>query len=242
MPPDTVGDVGPNHYVQNTNSSTTAITAIGIYNKTTGALVVPIFSMSTLFSSIGGPCAGSDDGDPITLYDSFADRWFISQFSIGTTPSHQCIAVSQTGDPTGAYYAYDFVMPNDKLNDYPHFGVWHDAYYMTDNQFTSAFEGGGVFAFDRAKMIAGDPTASYIYFDIFDIDPNAGGMLPSDADGFVPPPPGLPQLIMEWRADDFGDPIDALRFYEFIPDFAIPGNSTLTVRPDLALAAFDAQP
>lgn len=241
LPPDTVGDVGPNHYVQNTNSSTTAITAIGIYDKTLGTLLVPVFSMSTLFASIGGPCAGSDDGDPITLYDSFADRWFISQFSIGTTPSHQCIAISQTGDPTGAYYAYDFVMPNDKLNDYPHFGVWHDAYYMTDNQFTTGFEGGGVFAFDRAKMIAGDPTASYIYFDIFDIDPNAGGMLPSDADGFVPPPAALPQLIMEWRADDFGDPIDALRFYEFVPDFAVPANSTLTVQPDLALAGFDAR-
>ncbi len=49
LPPDTVGDVGPNHYVQNTNSSTTAITAIGIYDKNTGALLVPIFSMATLF-------------------------------------------------------------------------------------------------------------------------------------------------------------------------------------------------
>ena len=247
LPPDTVGDVGPNHYVQTTNSSTTAITAVGVFDKTTGALLAPVVSMATLFSSIGGACAANDDGDPIVHYDSFADRWLITQFVIGTEPTRQCIAISQTGDPLGAYYAYEFVMPTDgdgRLNDYPHFGVWSDAYYMTDNQFNSAgtaFEGGGIFAFDRNKMVAGDPTASYIYFDIFPIDPNAGGMLPSDADGVVPPPPGLNQLVMEYRADEFGDPLDALRIYEFVPNFVTPASSTLTVRPDLALAVFDAR-
>lgn len=247
LPPDTVGDVGPNHYVQSTNSSTTAITAVGVFDKATGALLAPVVSMATLFSSIGGACAANDDGDPIVHYDSFADRWLITQFVIGTEPTRQCIAISQTGNPLGAYFAYEFVMPTDgdgKLNDYPHFGVWHDAYYMTDNQFNSAgtaFEGAGIFAFDRNKMIAGDPTASYIYFDIFPIDPNAGGLLPSDADGLVPPPPTLPQLVMEYRADEFGDPLDALRIYEFIPNFGTPASSTLTVRPDLALAAFDAR-
>ncbi len=249
LPPDTVGDVGPNHYVQSTNSSTTAITAVGVFDKTTGALLAPAVSMATLFSSLGAgdPCAANDDGDPIVLYDSFADRWMISQFVIGTEPTRQCIAISQTGNPLGAYYAYDFVMPTDgdgKLNDYPHFGVWSDAYYMTDNQFNTAgtaFEGGGIFAFDRNKMVAGDPTASYIYFDIFPIDPNAGGLLPSDADGVVPPPPGLNQLVMEYRADEFGDPLDAIRIYEFVPNFVTPASSTLTVRPDVALAAFDAR-
>ena len=41
--------------------------------------------------------------------------------------NHQLIAISQTGDPTGAYYLYDFMMPNNKFNDYPKFGVWSDA-------------------------------------------------------------------------------------------------------------------
>ncbi|HXU46761.1 MAG TPA: hypothetical protein VN783_14635 [Thermoanaerobaculia bacterium] len=243
LPPDTVGAVGPNHYVQNTNSSTSAITAIGIYNKT-GTLLVPIFSMATLFTSLGAgnACAANDDGDPIVLYDSFADRWLISQFVTGTSPTRQCVAISQTGDPTGAYFAYEFVMPNAKLNDYPHFGVWHDAYYMTDNQFLgNAFAGGGIFAFDRAKMVAGDPTAAYVYFDVATIDPSAGGFLPTQADGVVPPPATLPQLVMEFRADEFGDPADALRFYEFVPNFVTPASSTLTVRPDLVLASFDAR-
>jgi hypothetical protein len=134
-------------------------------------------------------------------------------------------------------------MPN-KVNDYPHFGVWPDGYYMSDNQFSiggASFAGAGLLAFDRAKMLVGDPTAGYVYFDYFPIDPTAGGMLPSDVDGLAPPPPGTPDLFMEFRSVAFGDPLDALRIYEFHADFATPGNSTLTVRPDLAVAAFDAR-
>ena len=59
-------------------------------------------------------------------------------------------------------------MPNNKFNDYPHFSVWPDAYYMTDNQFNQAgpaFQQAGVFAFNRTKMLSGDPTASFVYFD-----------------------------------------------------------------------------
>src|ERR1044071_7246318 len=61
LPPDTNGVVGPNHFIQTTNL------LVGIYNKSTGALVVPKFKMSTLFASVGAPCAGTDAGDPIVL-------------------------------------------------------------------------------------------------------------------------------------------------------------------------------
>ena len=156
-PPDTNGDIGRTHYVQTVNL------AVQVFNINGTPLTAP-FKMSSLFAALGACniCATDDDGDPIVLYDHLADRWMISQFAL-TAPFHQCIAVSQTGDPTGAYYVYDFVMPNNYANDYPHFGVWPDAYYMTDNQFNAsltAFAGAGVFAFDRAKMLVGDPTAT----------------------------------------------------------------------------------
>ena len=44
-------------------------------------------------------------------------------------------------------------------------------------------------------MLVVDPTASYIYRDVFGIDPNAGGQLPTDIDGVIPPPTGLPNRI-----------------------------------------------
>jgi hypothetical protein len=238
IPPDPVGDVGPNHYVQMVN------TLVGIYSKS-GTLLVPYFAISDLFDTIGPPCAFTDDGDPIVLYDPLADRWLLSQLCGETTAGfeHELIAISTTGDPTGTYFVYDFVLPNEKANDYPHFGVWPDGYYMTNNQFvagSNAFAGGGAYAFDRSKMLAGDPTASYIYFDEETIDPDVSGQLPSDLDGVVLPSPGTPNLFIDFRADEFGAPADALRIFEFHADFANPPASTFTARlPDVPLAAFD---
>ncbi|HWS54795.1 MAG TPA: fibronectin type III domain-containing protein [Pyrinomonadaceae bacterium] len=228
LPPDTVGDVGPNHYVQSVN------TLVRVYTKT-GTPLTPAFLMSQLFSAVGAPCGTTDDGDPIVLYDQAADRWLISQFTT-TQPYHQCIAISATGDPTGAYHAYAFQMPNTKFNDYPHFGVWPDGYYMTDNQFTNFFAGAGVFAFDRAKMLVGDPSASFIYFDLAT---NDGGMLPSDWDGTLPPLPGAPNVFAQFTAGEFGDPSDAMRFWAFHADFATPANSTFTQTALVPVAAFN---
>jgi hypothetical protein len=235
IPPDPVGDVGPGHYVQMVN------TLARVYAKN-GAPVTPFFAISDLFASIGPPCAGEDGGDPIVLYDPLADRWLLSELCVETTGAleHQLIAVSTSGDPAGSYFVYDFLIPNTKENDYPHFGVWPDAYYMTNNQFRgSSFAGGGAFAFDRKKMLAGDPSASYVYFDEALINPDVGGQLPTDLDGATTPPPGAPNLFFDIVADELGSAADGLRVFEFHVDFDDPGSSTFTARPDVALAAFD---
>src|SRR6266545_901592 len=191
-PPDTVGDVGPNHYVEIVNL------VFRVFDKAGTPLTAPL-KFSTIFSALGPPCAGRDDGDPIVLYDPLADRWLLSQFCTVADPNdHQVIAISQTSNPAGAYFLYDFRMPNNKFNDYPKFGVWTDAYYMTDNQFNQAgtlFQGAGAFAFNRAKMLAGDPTANYVYFDVENGNPAIGGMLPADIDGITPPPIGSPGMF-----------------------------------------------
>ena len=75
-------------------------------------------------------------------------------------------------------------------------------------------------------MLAGQP-ATYIYFNIKDIDINLGGHLPADFDGLNPPPVGAPGLFMEL---DHGIPADGdaylMRIWEFHADFANPANST----------------
>ena len=148
-PPDTVGDVGPNHYVQMTN------TLVRIFNKNGTPASAP-FLLSSLTNVLGGPCVNTDDGDPIVNYDPLANRWILSQFCAGPVPGHQMFAVSTTPDPTGSYYVYDFVNPSSSFFDYPHVGVWPDGYYRTVNQFNqagTAFLGAGVFAYDRVKML-----------------------------------------------------------------------------------------
>src|SRR5439155_2801854 len=90
IPPDTNGDVGPNHYVQWVNLS------FAIYSKGGTRLYGPAAG-STLWSGFGGDCETSNDGDPIALYDRQSDRWLMSQFALPNYPNgpfYQCIAVS----------------------------------------------------------------------------------------------------------------------------------------------------
>jgi hypothetical protein len=237
-PPDTNGYVGPNHYVQQTNL------LVRVWDKSGNPLTAP-FRLSSLFTPLGGQCAAPDAGDPVVLYDQLADRWLLSQFAFtgtGTTPPfHQCIAISKTADPTGAYYIYDFITPGNEFPDYPKLGAWPDGYYMMVHQFTNGgpFNGSGVYSFDRLKMLAGNPSATYIYFNLnLASHPEAiGGLLPSDLNGITPPPAGRPNTFAYITALDFSDPADGLRLFDFHADFAVPGNSTFTERAETTYAA-----
>src|SRR5262245_3511617 len=242
-PPDNEGAVGPNDYVQIVNGG-----GVRIFDKN-GVPRGPAFKLSTLFAPLGGVAATNDNGDGLVLYDRMANRWILSQFAFTSTttpPYHQPIAVSKTGDPTGAYWAYDFITPGNDFPDYGKIGAWPDAYYFTDRQFTGGvtYNGFGCFAFDRAKMLVGDSTASFIYFNAGPLLSNASsGMIPSDFNGLTPPPAGAPNLFSVFTDDAFGDPSDALPLFDFHADFAVPANSTFLERPEspLAVASFDSR-
>ena len=239
-------DVGPNDVVQTVND------AFRVWDKNGNPRIVPT-SISKLFKKLGGICSNTDRGDPVVLYDRMADRWFITQFAFlgagQAPPFHQCVAVSQNGDPTGSYYAYDFVTPGAEFPDYGKFGVWPDGYYMTVNQFTEPgdhFNGVGMYALDRKKMLVGDPTASFIYFNRngTDFPEFYNSTLPSDQDGLEAPPPGAPNVFAYLISDEFeASPYnkDAIRLFDFHADFVNPANSTFTERPEspVLVAAFD---
>jgi len=97
-PPDTNGDVGPNHYVQMVNSD------LAIFNKSGTAIYGPV-PTNTLWSGFGGLCQTDNDGDGVVVYDPIANRWVVSQFAVsGTTTGYlQCVAVSTGPDPTGTW-------------------------------------------------------------------------------------------------------------------------------------------
>ena len=223
-PADAVGDIGPRHYVQIVNDS------IAIFDRG-GALLYGAVPTNTLWTGFEPNCAQRNDGDAVVLYDLLADRWFITQFAVPPTgpPFYQCIAVSQTSDPTGQYYRYAFAY--DSFNDYGKFGVWPDAYYATYNFFvdgnpSSAYRGAAVCAFDRASMLAGNP-ASQQCFKLFQLDtarppgPLYGGLLPADLDGALPPPAGAPNPVMSF------DGALNLQLWKFHVDWADPSRSTL---------------
>src|SRR5262245_22440429 len=213
-PPDTNAAVGPNHIVETVN------TDLAVFNKTTGAIVFGPVPINTLWSGFGGGCQVDNDGDPIVTYDRLANRWIISQFQVTTAPFQQCVAVSQTSDPTGAYFRYAFNYSG--FPDYPKMGVWPDAYYITYNMFNNAgtaFLGAQVCAFDRARMLTGAAATQ----QCFSTSTAFGGVLPADLDGTLLPPPGAPNPLVA-----LGSTSTTLAFWKFHVDWTTPANSTFT--------------
>jgi fibronectin type 3 domain-containing protein len=245
LPPDTVGAVGPNNYVQMVNLS------FAIYDRSGNQLLpnpasgLTAVSTNTLWQGFGGPCETRNDGDPVVLYDQLAGRWLMSQFALPRFPRgpfYQCIAVSQTGDPLGQWNRYEFTISQSKLNDYPKFGVWPDGYYMSTNQFKCNFAfcnwaGEGVVAFERSQMLSGG-SARMVYFDLDSVDPNLGGMLPSDLDGLAPPA-NEPNHYAQIDDDAWGYSPDQVQLWDFHVDWSNPSSSTFTFSKALPTAAFD---
>ena len=222
MPPDSDGDVGPNHYVSIVNSG------FSVLRKTDGAVLLGPLQTNSLFSSLGGQCATQNDGDGIVLYDPLADRWFLTQFAVSGPKFFQCVAVSKTADPTGQWFVYAFVYAN--FPDYGKFGVWPDGYYATYNMFdavSQAFTGAQVCVFDRARMLLGQPATQ----QCVQLSVDFGGLLPTDLDGHTPPPAGEPNFIL-----GFGT--DVLQFWKFHVDWRTPANTSLSAERDLPVAAF----
>ncbi len=235
-PPDTVGDVGPNHYIQMVNASRFAI-----WDKQ-GGVLVPSTDLSDLWTGGSSPCQDGD-GDPIVQYDDLADRWLMTEFD----PSGNtfCLYVSQTPAPVaGGWFVYDFSAPS--FPDYPKYGVWPDLYVATANQGNNP----PVYAFDRLNMLSPNgttcPTARPVQKLTAPGLPGLGfeAFTPADVDG-PPPPAGAPAIVMRHRDEELnGDPnpdpdFDPLEIWAFDVDFDNPGNTTLTQLPNIILSDFD---
>lgn len=219
-PPDTNMDVGPNHIVQWVNLS------FQIFNKSGVSLYGPAAG-NTIWSGFGGSCQTRNDGDPIVLYDPIADRWLMSQFTT-SNPYGECVAISTTNDPTGSYYRYFFQFSTTQMYDYPKFGVWPDAYYMSANRFTATFQGASAIALNRSQMLTGAP-ATYIEYQT---STAYGALMPSDLDGATLPPSGEPNFFTEIA-------LGTLRIWKFHVDWVTPTNSTFTGPTNLTVSSFN---
>jgi hypothetical protein len=236
-PPDTNGDVGPNHYIQSINTS------IGIYDKATGGLITN-FSFDTFMSqgNFGNLCDSDNFGDPVVLYDTFEDRWIITDFAftldgqqnvINPPGSFQCFAVSRSGDPVSGGWNYYSINTAGGLGDYPKFGVWPDGLYMSANMFgyaaSATFQNPRVYAFNKAQMYAGAASVQAVSFDAPSADFT---ILPSNARLQTgTPPPGTPNYFLStWEFTN------ALTVYKFKVDWNKISTSTFT-GPDIPVAA-----
>jgi hypothetical protein len=225
-PPDTNGDVGPNHYIQTVNTS------IGIYTKTGAALSRVTFN--TLFTGTGTPCDDKNMGDPVALYDHYSGRWILTDFAWSSTrgPFYECIAVSKTADPVaGGWWFYALMTSSNQLNDYPKLGVWPDGIYMSANMFTRAktYAGVKVWAINRDNLINGLALKTVA----FTLGTSYFSLIPSTDTNASRASLGTPNYFLSNSAST-----TAMQMWKFTVNWITPTSSTFTGPTTIPVTSF----
>ena len=222
IPSDNSIAVGPNHIVQMVNGAYT------IYNKS-GAPVLGPNALASVWAGLGGQCAANTGGTPAVEYDQAADRWIITQQASLSGPYAECIAVSVSGDPMGAYNLYSYAFASN-LNGDAKLGVWptatNSAYLASYNLFASdsSFAGAEICAYDRAGMLAGAANPASLCFTGI----TGSSFLPVDADGATAPLDGTPAYFADLNSTGGN-----LGMYSMSVDF---GAQTAALKPFATLA------
>ena len=245
-PPDPSGAVGPNHYVEMINL------VFAVYDKQGNKLLGPV-DTGTLWAGFAVPDCTDPSGDPVVLYDQLEDRWLLSQFTTRGFSNggafYNCVAISQTGDPTGAYYRYAFPTTfggKFYFPDYPKYGVWTDSYLLTSRDFGPTTEYGiSVYALEKQKMIEGDPSARTVHFfldsAVVPLYLIGDGLLPASIDGEDEPKNGSTAPIIGTMDDNatYGAPFDALNIWELSVSWEKVPVASLSLTTQLPVASFN---
>jgi hypothetical protein len=238
-PPDSDGDVGRNHYVAMINL------VFAVYTKQ-GQLLFGPAAIGSLWQGFPVEDCSEPNGDPIVLFDEKANRWILTQFTADGPEYWNCVAVSTSSSPLGSYYRFAF-STGENFPDYPKYGVWplarDSSLTITTREFPPVGDDQiGIYAINRAQLLAGDPDTEVIEFHLL-APPNlvGDGLLPADFDGRQPPPHASPQVIMGTQDDGAGTgaTFDALNVFHLRADFEDPGSSSFALVAQLPTAPFD---
>ncbi len=206
--------VGPNHVFVVFN------TGFIIYDKEGNALTPQTAPNPTIFPS-GGCC------DLTVSYDQAADRWVVTFLGSGAQ-----IAVSDGPDPINdGWYTYTI----SQINDYQKLSVWSDGYYITENTNSS----NKVWALERDAMIAGDPNAKILGFNLPGIT-TSGFYSPQAfnvSDEMMPAAGNAPIVYLQ---DDAwgGVSQDHVKMWLVNVDWANTGNSTISTPQEIITTPF----
>jgi hypothetical protein len=241
LPPDTNGDVGPNHYVQSVNTS------FRVFDKNGNPLAGPVTFNSFFAPLTGTPCgSGQNQGDPFVFYDQVADRWVVSDFAFVSYPGtnfYECIGVSQSPDPVaGPWALYALLVDPANLDDYPKMAMWNNpqpggAYYLAVSLFdsTGSLAGNRVIALDRGSMLTGGPANAINFMIPYATVPDAYHLMPASFRTGDPPPAGRDEFLLAINSPPNGGVVQTqVHGWLFHADFVNPGNSTLGIGPNHA--------
>ena len=166
IPPDVSGAVGNNFVMQSSNQEFDIYNKPGTLNST---LDIANFFVST---------DGMNYFDPHVVYDASHKRFVVCVDGFYSSDYHSAlfIGISQTPDPTGAWYIYsiDAVGNSYDFLDYPTVGFNNNWVVVTGNDFTSYYNSTTqIYVFNRADLYSGSAGTVHNFSDanIFDITP-----------------------------------------------------------------------
>jgi len=153
VPPDCDMAVGPNNVVVTVNTS------FAVFDKKGKML-----GETDLTNFFQGVESGNFLSDPITFYDRTTGRFFVTILNLNTNVDLELIAVSETGDPMGAWKKYAINTATTFGGslfwmDYPKFGYTKDAIAYVGNMFgfNGGYQGAEIVSLPKAGLLSGTP-------------------------------------------------------------------------------------
>lgn len=241
------GAIGTKQYVEWVNNYFQA------FDKTTFTALGPPAQGTLLFRRNQMTNCYAFGGDGLVMFDRLASRWIIAAHGLNSGQYYYCVAISNTDDlssSTLTWYTYQFYL-NPCITDadgytyfpdWPKFGTWDDAYYVTFNLLdlrnpSTLPIGIGAVALDRTNMlINGTPNPIQCFTDPA-ILPNKGSyslrhsLIPADVEGTTPPPTGREEFMVSIEnppRDKHSTTSTSINLWKFHVDWVNPANSTFT--------------
>jgi len=243
IPYDAAIAAGPGHIVVMTNSQWV------VYDRN-GMVVRAVTDFGVWW-----PNGAGTPFDPKCFYDAASGKFVIAAVSKNSNSSFYHLSVSQTSDPTGAWWNYDLNARLDgSINtsnwaDFPNVGYDDNAVYITSNQFTLATD-----AFQWAKVRVIKKSQAYFgqaiaWSDFVNMTNQSGSksftMQPSrtltaaTSEYLVNNSSGGSNFVTLWRIDNGGGTPTLTRqasltvgSYTVPPDAPQPGTATLVATND----------
>jgi len=183
-PPDQALCVGNGHVVEAVNN------ALRVFSTAGAPQTAPV-ALSQFFGLTPGirpgPVFGDFTSDPKCYFDPDTGRFFLTEVQLALdpvtgdfeAPTHLLVAVSRTGDPTGAWNTYALDTTNDGSNgtptgpgcpcfgDQPLIGADANGFYVTTNEYQLsgfAFNGARVYAFSKLGLERATNTDAIQFF------------------------------------------------------------------------------
>jgi len=167
IPPDTMGAVGPNEFVELLNGQ------YSVYRKSDGVRL-QTNTLNGFWQNAGVVPAGSFAFDPRAVYDPSTQRWFAASVDNSFAPNNILIAVSKSANPTDGWTGFAIPSDSDKSHwaDFPTLGVNSKGVFVAANMFplTGGGQNTSVLVVPKADLLAGTVANRTLFENI----PNTG--------------------------------------------------------------------